>query len=261
MSTREQQGVPDGIVLVGHGSSVEESNELVRRVGRRLESRIGKPVQVGFIEKSDPDVQSGVKSLIENCQSITILPLLLFAATHIKQDIPEAIQQIKRDNPNITIKRGKHLGSHPKMVEIVRQRVEDARSELLSEQDSSETTVIFCPKGTSDKDANKTAKEISKQLQQKIDWGQVKPAFLTMGSPSLESVLDTTTTDETRSTIVVPYTVGDGIIANRIRSKAREFRKGNDTCRVITTDVVGARIDDQLIDVLVDRAKRYDEES
>ena len=50
----------EGILLAGHGSRREKSNEQVRELAAALETRLDVPVDAGFLELADPSIGEAV---------------------------------------------------------------------------------------------------------------------------------------------------------------------------------------------------------
>ena len=101
-----------GLLIVGHGTRSErglaEFREAVELVAR---GSPGVPVAGCFLELARPSIKEGMARLVaDGCQRIVVLPLLLFAAGHAKQDIPAAVQAAARDYPQLELALAEHLG-------------------------------------------------------------------------------------------------------------------------------------------------------
>src|SRR6056297_3115744 len=114
----EATTAPDGlddeaILLAGHGSRREKSNEQVRELAAQLEGRLGIPVDAAFLELAEPAIDEAIAGLAATVSQVTVVHLSLFAASHVKNDVPLAVTQARERHPELTIDNGAHLGVHP----------------------------------------------------------------------------------------------------------------------------------------------------
>src|SRR5438876_10639298 len=89
-TTKEQ-----GLLLIGHGtrseSGVRQFLEVADRVAEQAPDQIVEPA---FLELAEPSIETAISRLGDRgARSFVTVPLLLFAAGHVKRDIPEAIRQ------------------------------------------------------------------------------------------------------------------------------------------------------------------------
>ena len=68
----------DAVLLVGHGSRREKSNEQVREVAADLESDLGIPVDAAYLELADPAIPDAIGALAPTCRRLTVVPHSLF---------------------------------------------------------------------------------------------------------------------------------------------------------------------------------------
>jgi len=82
-----------GILLVAHGSRVQETKEVVYRYFEDLQRKY-KNCKLGFMEFNEPSIEGAVKEFLkEKVEEIVVLPLFLFEGMHIKKDIPEILEK------------------------------------------------------------------------------------------------------------------------------------------------------------------------
>ncbi|QZA88086.1 sirohydrochlorin chelatase [Salinarchaeum sp. IM2453] len=243
----------EAILLIGHGSPEEQANSQVETIVEAFDQHIDVPVQAAFVEQAHPAVDEAIISLADDYDEIVVLPLLLFGAKHVKIDIPLKIEQARKEITGATVRYGSHLGVHAGMIDLVANRIAVAESELEADRISDEIAVVFCPKGSSDPDANADTYKFARLLYEGREFTTVNPAFLTMTDPVLDDVLHMTANQSPDAIIVVPYMFGDGVLTERIRNQADDFTAEYSDIEVTTTNVVGSDVD--LIDVLIDRWK------
>ena len=118
------------ILLMGHGSRVAEANQALYAVAGLLrELRPGVIVEVAFREQHPPDIQTGIDACVrQGAQRVLLYPYFLFAGAHVLEDLPAEMDAARRRHPGLELAMGEHLGVHPKLAEIVDERVAVALS-------------------------------------------------------------------------------------------------------------------------------------
>ena len=113
------------ILLMGHGSRVAEANQALYAVAGLLrELRPGVIVEVAFREQHPPDIQTGIDACVrQGAQRVLLYPYFLFAGAHVLEDLPAEMDEARRRHPGLELAMGEHLGVHPKLAEIVDERV------------------------------------------------------------------------------------------------------------------------------------------
>lgn len=117
-----------GIIVFGHGSSVESANEAVRVVARAMAARGEYAlVETAFLEFGQPDLAGAVESLAQRgAQRVIILPYFLTLGKHLKQDLPRLAEVARAAHPGLVIEVTPPLDGHPAMVEALLGRAEAA---------------------------------------------------------------------------------------------------------------------------------------
>lgn len=115
------------ILLLGHGSNVEDANESLHGVVRMIKAEKGcYIVEAAFLSLAKPSISEGIESCIEKgAKRIAVIPYFLYMGAHVKKDIPNEINEAKKRHPGIDIILGNHLDIHRKLIEIVLERVEE----------------------------------------------------------------------------------------------------------------------------------------
>ena len=116
------------ILLMGHGSRVAEANQALYTIAGMLRGlRPGMIVEVAFREQHPPDIQAGIDACVRHgAQRVLLYPYFLFAGAHVLEDLPVEMAEARRRHPGLQLAMGEHLGAHPKLAEIVAERVDEA---------------------------------------------------------------------------------------------------------------------------------------
>jgi len=123
----------EGIIILGHGSRREDANDEIREIAIKLmEQNPGKKYVAAFFEFGKPSLVDAIEGLINEMQveKVIIMPMFLTVGNHIHRDIPNRILSFQTGYPNVKFAIAGHLGPDFRIVEIVKDRIKDAK-ELL----------------------------------------------------------------------------------------------------------------------------------
>ncbi|WP_336363566.1 CbiX/SirB N-terminal domain-containing protein [Halalkalicoccus salilacus] len=241
----------EAVLLVGHGSRREESNEQVRRLAAGLEGRLEIPVDAAFLELAEPAIDEAIATLAPAVSTVTVVQLSLFAASHVKNDVPLAIQRARGEHPGLTLNNGAHLGIHPSIVELLDDRAAGVESELGVDRANDDVAVVLCARGSSDPDANADVHKLARLLYEGRAFSRVEATFIGVTEPLLDETLHDVAKMRPDAVVVLPYMLGDGVLAGRIREGAAEFDDDYPYVDAAAGDPLGT--DDRLLAVLADR--------
>ncbi len=113
------------VLIVSHGSGDKTPNlEFKRLVGKFRSRHPGWKVTHAFLVLASPSIPQALEALSRSgkVKEILVLPYFLFAAKHVKKDIPAILKTFCKKNPGIKVRLGKPLGSDSKLLDILDQR-------------------------------------------------------------------------------------------------------------------------------------------
>ncbi len=113
------------IILLGHGSragcDMPEVAEMVSEMGSI-------PVRYACLQFCRHDLPSAVDEAAKNgAKRVIIIPYFLHLGNHMIQDIPAEVDDLRGRHPGVKIELAGHLGVHPKLAEVVLQRIKEAQ--------------------------------------------------------------------------------------------------------------------------------------
>lgn len=116
-----------GILLLAHGSrekkTLDTMEHITNEVRKQLEMDL---VDCAYMEFCDMNIEKGLDSLVsKGVDEVIIIPYFLFEGIHIKEDIPNELEEYKKNNPNLKIKFGNTLGTDKRLAMIVADRVRE----------------------------------------------------------------------------------------------------------------------------------------
>ncbi|MCX7951637.1 MAG: sirohydrochlorin cobaltochelatase [Clostridiales bacterium] len=112
------------ILLIGHGSRAKDAKDCFLKVLESLEKRVDLKVYGAFMENATPTIEETFKLMHkEGVNEVDVLPYFLFDGIHIKEDIPEILDNMKKEyNMKICFKRP--IGYHELLVDLLIDRLE-----------------------------------------------------------------------------------------------------------------------------------------
>lgn len=121
----------DTILLVGHGSREASGNAEILLFAERWRARHPDwRIEVGFIEFADPLLDPALNHAARNSERVLVLPLILNAAGHVRQDIPSAIQRARKRHPDVQFLYAPHLAVSDPLLRILKRFLRQAMLQL-----------------------------------------------------------------------------------------------------------------------------------
>lgn len=113
------------ILLMGHGSRIAEANNALHVIAEMVRAEAGcEIVEVAFREQHAPNIQRGIDACVaRGAARILLYPYFLYAGAHVLEDLPAEIEMAKQRHPGLELAMGRPLGVHPKLAEIVCERI------------------------------------------------------------------------------------------------------------------------------------------
>lgn len=116
-----------GLIVFGHGSTVETANQAVREVALAM-SQTGNHdlVETAFLEAGKPDLAEASRSLVDRgATRLIVLPYFLTLGIHLKRDLPKLVDEV-RESLNVEIEVTPPLDGHPALPQILLERAAEA---------------------------------------------------------------------------------------------------------------------------------------
>lgn len=210
------------ILYIGHGTRSKEGAREAQSFIHRVIERINVEIQqISFLELTKPDIEEGFLRCVERgATEITVVPLFLLAAGHIKEDIPQALTSLCKRYPNINVNMRDPFGVQGKILdgiaEMVRKTVTD-----LSSQDS----ILIVGRGSSDKSIHTAFAAITTGIKERLGTNHVSVCFLAAAEPRLQEGLETISNHTVGKVIVIPYLLFSGLLLKEVDHMVRMRQK------------------------------------
>ena len=206
----------DTILLVGHGSREATGNAEILLFAERWRARHPDwRIEVGFIEFADPLLDPALNHAARNSERVLVLPLILNAAGHVRQDIPSAIQRARKRHPDVQFLYAPHLAVSDPLLRILKRFLRQAMLQL-DVPDPRTTGVILLGRGSSDRLANGDVARMARWLWEIGDHERVDLAFTGVTFPRLEKVVRDQVALGMMQIVVMPYYLFTGTLIKRI---------------------------------------------
>ena len=251
-----------GVVVIGHGTAnpvgAAETKNIVAQVDAILPNI---PVELGYLEVIEPTIEMAVERLAaRGCKKIVALPILLFAAGHAKQDVPQALQEaVARQGLSVT--QADPLGLHEQVISLARRRFYEAIEDLAPIEAGSEALLVI-GRGSSDPTA-------SHQL-----WGFVRSTYSSMvrvakhrfaisfvaaAKPTTSEAIDQLMLDingrpPVRRVVLHPHLLFHGHVENQVEKHLEKMRSQFPSVEWVKVARLGAA--PEVAEALVDRGLR-----
>src|SRR5699024_6390285 len=108
------------VLFVSHGSRLEIGVKEVVHFIKRYTAPRDIFHEICFIELAKPSIEEGIANCaVRGATQIIVVPILLLAAAHAKEDIQLEIQDGNRKYTQITFKIGRLYDVHPIIVVVI----------------------------------------------------------------------------------------------------------------------------------------------
>ncbi|MCD8404962.1 sirohydrochlorin chelatase [Tenacibaculum dicentrarchi] len=213
-----------GILLCGHGSRTKTGTDAFKQLVEALQARYTDyEVDYGFLEFNHPVYEASIERMYQKgIREIYALPIILFAGSHAKNDIPYEMNTIQNYYSDLTIKMGKHLGVNSFLLELAQKRIleEESKHAVIDRKD---VCLMVVGRGTTDTDANSDVHKLACMLGEGMGFGFTTVAYSGTAYPTVTKSLELTSKMEFKRTIAIPFFFFTGILLERIYNQIRTF--------------------------------------
>ena len=206
------------VMLCGHGSRDPEAVSEFNRLAVRLRDRLpGRDLDSGFLEFARPVIRDGLEALkARGAKGIVAIPGMLFAAGHVKNDLPSEINEFAAANPDLDIRFGRELAVEARLLEAAAQRIAEAEAASSTGIDRKDSLLLVVGRGTNDPDANSNVAKVARMLWEGMGFGWCETAFSGVAYPLVDAALERAVKLGYRRIVVFPYFLFTGILVKRI---------------------------------------------
>lgn len=244
-----------GLVIAGHGSrdtdGIREFEQLVELVRERAPQH---HVSHGYLEFAGPTIDQAIAvQLSADAKQIVMVPGILLAATHAKNDLPSELLDSAREHPDVDFHFGAPMGLHPLLLQVVQQRIVEAEATSSKTVRRNDTCLVLVGRGTTDPDANGEVAKFARMIEEGMGFGGSFVCYSGTAKPLVADGLRTAAKLGYARLIVVPFFLFDGILVKRIYEAADTMQQREPELEVLKAGYLG--VHPNVADVLIARAQ------
>ncbi len=215
---------------VAHGSKDDGSQQVVcDLLLLTAAQRPGLRAEAAYVDNASPSVRDALRKLVEEGErDVTVVPLLLGAASHSKTDVAASVQAARFAHPGLVLRYGRPLGPHPAVVDVLVRRLAEAGAQGLP--------VVLVAGGSLDPDANAGVAATARLLWEGRDFPSVDIAFVSTTGPTVVQALERLRAQGATTVALASYFLGPGYLPRRVAVQAGQV----DGVDVVVSEPLGA---------------------
>ncbi|MGX7151149.1 sirohydrochlorin chelatase [Enterococcus ureasiticus] len=208
-----------GIMYVFHGSQKNEKNQAAMAFIKQLEKRLDPSLYqaTAFLENHPDTIPSVAENMIKNgATKVIVVPVLLFAAKHALVDIPDELELVISNHPEIEFIQTETFGSKKGSRQVLLKRLQEVAASYPDEQ----LVGILVAHGTKQTDVPQNIlTEIAKEIQQQVGFSII-PTSLKGQDDYLSDIKKQVS--EHQKIVIVPFFLFDGYLITIMKNKLAE---------------------------------------
>jgi sirohydrochlorin ferrochelatase len=207
------------LLFVCHGTRLQKGRIEAEHFVKQCMASVDVPIkEICFLELAEPSISQGFKACIQKgATSISVVPVFLLSANHVKIDIPKELQLLQSQHPEIEVIKGQAFGVHEAISHLLWEKI-TKRVASLSEN----TNILLVGRGSTDPDVKRDLEKIASNLQQHYGIPSIQACFLTGSAPSFEEALWNSQKSYDQ-VIVVPYLLFSGLLINGMKLTIKRY--------------------------------------
>jgi sirohydrochlorin cobaltochelatase len=209
-----------GVLICGHGSRDPEAIAEFELLATALRKRLpGVDFATGYLEFARPTIRDALSVLAaRGAHRILAVPGMLFAASHVKNDLPWEVNSFAASNPEIEVRFGCDLAIDPNLLRAAADRIAKAAPE--NGVDRSDSLLLVVGRGTTDPDANSNIAKVARMLWEGMGFGWAEIAYSGVAHPRVDQALTRAVRLGFSRIVVFPYFLFTGVLVKRIYAQS-----------------------------------------
>ncbi len=243
------------LLIVDRGSREPDVRYELEQICRKTEQRTGYDyVNYSFLEVLPPFIAEGINHCITaGANSITIMPYFLYPGMKLKDTVKQSAK-IGRDK-NLKLIITKPLSYHPKMAQLIVDRINEVKDQNCISQPNSDCDVVLIGHGSSDKNAHDAFVYSARAIMPY--YRNVEYCFLELDQPNIQEGIRRAIATKPQLLLVVPYFLHRGAHVKRdviedlnVALKRYSFKNAYMARHL--------GVDEKLVDIVIERAREVE---
>ena len=250
------EGTDDfGLVIAGHGSRdadvTREFEESLMLLKQRQPDRL---ITHGFLEFATPTIDEALRENVRmGSRKIVMVPGILFAASHGKNDMPVELLSVKPEFPEVEFHYGGPMGIHPLLLKLFQERIISAEAQSAQMIPRHESLLVVVGRGTTDPDVNSNVNKLARMVEEGMGFGSSYVCYSGTAKPLVADGIARAAQMGYRRVVVIPYFLFTGILIKRIYSAVDEVQPKFPDVEVLKAGYLG--VHPHVTDVWVEKAR------
>jgi sirohydrochlorin cobaltochelatase len=201
------------VAICGHGSRDPEAIREFELLAAALRPRLPEfDFATGYLEFARPTIRDALAMLAgRGARRILAVPGMLFAASHVKNDLPWEVNSYAAAAPHVEVRFGRDLAIDPMLLAAAAARIGEAAPDRRDD-----TLLLVVGRGTNDPDANSNISKVARMLWEGMGFGWAEAAFSGVAHPGVDAALERTARMGFGRIVVFPYFLFTGVLVKRI---------------------------------------------
>lgn len=207
------------ILYIGHGTRSKQGAEEAKGFLQKVIDKVPIPIQeISFLELTEPFIEEGFEHcVIRGATKITVVPIFLLTAGHIKEDIPEALAPLRERYPRVSVEVAEAFGVQERIVEGICELVMASAGEVTAFD-----SILLVGRGSSDPAIHEAFASIKGGIGKRFGNSRVEVCYLAATTPLFAEGIEEISKVADGRVIVVPYLLFAGLLLSEV---AREVKK------------------------------------
>ena len=222
-----------GILLVSHGSRSPRPAREKAALADKLRVRFPHvDIHTAYLELMEPSVtQSLLQMEEERITELMVLPLMLFPAMHVSEDIPEILRTYRLSGGSMNIHYGSETGASSRIIEAAAQAVRQSGG-------AEAEGLLLLVKGSSNPAIAARGQEVLDALLERLQLPRGQLCFTGDKEPGLGETLEAMRTQGLTRLAVCPFLLFSGRLLDRAEQTVADFTATHPEIQVSTAPVL-----------------------
>lgn len=214
-----------GVLLVGHGTREVAGRMQFQGLARLVRGAIPEiPVEACFLELSRPSIAEGIARLAgAGTTHIVVVPLMLFAAGHVRRDIPRQVAAALSSFPDLRSVQCAHLGCESSLIELSAARFRQVLSADEDEPWGDEVGWLLIGRGNRDPEAQAELARFAALRRERTPVAWTEICYLAMARPSLAEGLERAAARPASPIVIQPHLLFSGVLTEQVRRDVSDW--------------------------------------
>ncbi|MQR96248.1 sirohydrochlorin chelatase [Fictibacillus phosphorivorans] len=208
------------LLFICHGTRLAKGRMEAEEFVRLCMAQVDVPIkEICFLELAEPSITQGFETCIQKrATSISVIPVFLLSANHIKIDIPKELHHFQNQHPGVEVIYGRPFGVHKALSHLLWEKITKSTVSL-----SENTRILLVGRGSTYQDVKRDLEAIASNVQNHYGIPSIQACFLTGSEPSFEEAL-WSSSESYEQVIVVPYLLFSGLLINGMKLTINRYQ-------------------------------------